>query len=209
MDPLGLVTRRGAASPEDLSPGWRAGRMRLEFRYERPEGRLYPGANWFRPGKLTLRWRAEVVRRPRKTPGKILTCQLSVEHGGLKRPPVKPPTPARRGDGNQQAGPHALLGRARVRKQSGWTLPQPVGRRRPGRRQTTDYARRGLFGSASGRGFDSRRLQFSGVSAMTRLVSRPQRTACRLRGRAETGNRPTCKRSSIGKPAYLAGRGTC
>lgn len=49
-------------------------------RYNADEYFVIPGAIWLRPGKLTERWRAEVVRRPRKTPGKILhaNSQLSM-----------------------------------------------------------------------------------------------------------------------------------
>ena len=43
------------------------------------------GAIWVRPGMMTVRRHAEVVRRPRKTPGKKLKWQLTVAHGGLKQ----------------------------------------------------------------------------------------------------------------------------
>ncbi len=34
----------------------------------------YSGANWIRPDELRCRWRAEVPRRPRKTPWANFTC---------------------------------------------------------------------------------------------------------------------------------------
>jgi hypothetical protein len=62
-----LAYARGSDQEPDMDDGVLAP-GRLES-LEDPISVIAPGANWFRPGKLTERWRAEVVRRPRKTPG--------------------------------------------------------------------------------------------------------------------------------------------